>query len=328
MKTTVPPTGIQLHRLPPSRPHPVVQNLHCKALANSLRKGLQWGAAVMLLTIAGCQTQPSNQIVVGSKNFTEQVILGELIAQQIEAKTPLTVKRQFNLGGTFVCHQGITAGELDIYPEYTGTAYSAILKLPIDRDAKRVYERTRQEYAQRFDLEWTAPLGFNNTFAIVIRGEDARKFNLTTLSQASQHTPKWQAGFGYEFMERTDGFPGLAKTYNLQFAQAPKTMDLGLLYRALTEKQVDLVAGNSTDGLIPSLDLFVLKDDKHYFPPYEAAPVVRQQTLQAHPELRLVLQELGGKISEQEMQQLNYLVDGKKQDVKQVVRSFRQSKGL
>lgn len=282
----------------------------------------------MLLTIAGCQTQPSTQIVVGSKNFTEQVILGELIAQQIEAKTSLTVKRQFNLGGTFVCHQGITAGELDIYPEYTGTAYSAILKLPTDRDAKRVYERTRQEYAQRFGLEWTAPLGFNNTFAIVVRGEDARKFNLTTLSQASSYTPQWRAGFGYEFMERADGFPGLAKTYNLQFAQTPKTMDLGLLYRALTDKQVDLVAGNSTDGLITSLNLVVLQDDKQYFPPYEAAPVVRQQTLQAHPELRPVLQELGGKISEQEMQQLNYRVDGEKQDVKAVVREFRQAKGL
>jgi osmoprotectant transport system substrate-binding protein len=284
-------------------------------------------ASVCSLAIAGC-TANNQRIVIGSKNFTEQVILGELLAQEIEAKTNLKVDRRLNLGGTFVCHKGMLAGELDIYPEYTGTAYTAILKKTAISDPKAVYQQVKQTYAQQFKLDWTEPLGFNNTFAIVIRGDDARKNNLKTLTQAAKYTPQWQAGFGYEFLERADGFPGLAKTYNLKFAEQPKVMDLGLLYRALTDKQVDLVAGNSTDGLIDSLGLVVLQDDKRYFPPYEAAPVVRQETLQKHPELRQVLQGLGGKISETEMRRLNYEVDGNHRDVKQVVEEFRKAKNL
>jgi osmoprotectant transport system substrate-binding protein len=283
---------------------------------------------VCALAIAGCTTTSERRIIVGSKNFTEQVILGELIAQHIEAKTDLKVERRLNLGGTFVCHQGMLAGELDLYPEYTGTAFTAILKQSAASDPKVVYQQVQQAYNQKFQLEWTQPLGFNNTFAIIIRGQDARQLNIKTLSQAAQSTPKWRAGFGYEFAERADGFPGLAKTYNLKFAQPPLTMDLGLLYRALTSKQVDLVAGNSTDGLISSLDLVILQDDKRYFPPYEAAPVVRTQTLEKYPELRQALQNLGGKISETEMQKLNFQVDSQKQDVKQVVQTFRASKGL
>lgn len=284
-------------------------------------------ASVVNVAIAGC-TSSNQRIVIGSKNFTEQVILGELLAQEIEAKTNLKVDRRLNLGGTFVCHKGMLAGELDIYPEYTGTAYTAILKQTAISDPQAVYQQVKQTYAQQFQLEWTEPLGFNNTFAIVIRGDDARKNNLQTLSQAAKYTPQWQAGFGYEFLERADGFPGLAKAYNLKFAEQPKVMDLGLLYRALTDKQVDLVAGNSTDGLIDSLGLVVLQDDKRYFPPYEAAPVVRQATLQKHPELRPILASLSGKISEAEMRQLNYEVDGKRRDVKQVVQEFRQSQNL
>jgi glycine betaine/choline ABC-type transport system substrate-binding protein len=288
-----------------------------------------WAIAILCgLCLTACSASNEKRIVVGSKNFTEQVILGELIAQQIEAKTNLKVERRLNLGGTFVCHQGITAGELDIYPEYTGTAFTAILKNKPIHNAQAVYQKVQQDYRQRFQLEWTEPLGFNNTFAIIIRGQDARKLKLKTLSQAAQYTPQWRAGFGYEFAERADGFPGLAKTYNLRFAQTPLTMDLGLLYRALTDQQVDLVAGNSTDALISSLDLAILQDDKGYFPPYEAAPVVRQQILEKYPALRQPLQALGGKISEAEMQKLNYQIDGKKQDVKQVVQAFRQSKGL
>ncbi len=279
----------------------------------------------MMITLVACNPNRDRSIVIGSKNFTEQIILGELLAQRIEAKTSLQVKRQFNLGGTFVCHQGILAGELDLYPEYTGTAFTAILKQPPISDSKKVYDQVKQAYAQQFKLEWTEPLGFNNTFAIVIRGDDARRLGIQRISQAAIHTPKWQAGFGYEFLERADGYPGLAKTYGLRFAAAPKVMDLGLLYRALTQKQVDLVAGNSTDGLISSLDLVVLEDDRHYFPPYEAAPIVRQQTLEKHPELRQVLNSLSGKLTAETMRQLNYEVDGKKRDVKQVVREFLQA---
>jgi glycine betaine/choline ABC-type transport system substrate-binding protein len=274
--------------------------------------------------ITSCSKPSVQTITIGSKNFTEQLILAELLAQQIEAKTNLKVERRLNLGGTFICHQGLLSGELDLYPEYTGTAYSAILKQPPLKDAQQVYARTQQLYRQRFKLEWTKPFGFENTFAMVIRAEDARRLNIKTLSEAASHTPQWQAGFGYEFTERADGFPGLAKTYGIQFAGPPRTMDLGLIYRALTAKQVDMVAGNSTDGVLSRLDLVMLKDDKRYFPPYQAAAVVRQDTLERHPELRAALDGLGGRISETEMQRLNDRVDSQKQDVKQVVRDFRR----
>ncbi|KAM3102481.1 glycine betaine ABC transporter substrate-binding protein [Phormidesmis sp. 146-12] len=289
---------------------------------------------VLIGTIAACSQnsnpQSSDRVVVGTKNFTEQVILGEILSQQIESKTKLKVDRRFNLNGTFICHEAIKTGEIDLYPEYTGTAYTSILKQPAISssypqgvgDAQQVFAKVKEEYPQRFKLEWSAPFGFSNSFAMIIRGEDARKLGVQTLSEAAKYTPEWQAGFGFEFLNREDGFPGLSKTYGLKFKGQPKVMDLGLLYRALTEKQVDLVAGNSTDGLIPTLDLAVLKDDKQYFPPYEAAAIVRQEILQKHPELRQALNDLGGKITEQKMQQLNYRVDGKKEDVKQVVREF------
>jgi osmoprotectant transport system substrate-binding protein len=282
-------------------------------------------AVGLVSAIAACQPS-QDKIVIGTKNFTEQIVLGEILAQQIENTTKLQVERKFNLGGTFVCHNGIVNGQLDMYPEYSGTAYTTVLKLPVITDPKQVFETVKDEYNRRFKLAWTAPFGFNNGFAIVVRGEDARQYKLQTLSQAAAQTHKWRAGFGFEFLNREDGFPGLAKTYNLKFAEQPKVMDLGLLYRALQDKQVDLVAGNTTDGLLSSQDLTVLKDDKRYFPPYEAATVVRQETLQKHPELRQVLDRLGGKISEEKMRELNYRVDGKKEDVKQVVKEFLASK--
>jgi glycine betaine/choline ABC-type transport system substrate-binding protein len=283
---------------------------------------------VLWLLLASCGNNPGKRIVIGSKNFTEQLILAELMAQHIEAKTDLQVERRLNLGGTFICHQGLLSGELDLYPEYTGTAYSAILKQPPLKDASQVYRQTQQLYQQRFNLEWTEPFGFENTFAMVIRGEDARRFRLKSLSDAARYTPQWQAGFGYEFAERADGFPGLAKTYGLKFSGPPRTMDLGLIYRALTAKQVDLVAGNSTDGVLSRLDLVILKDDKRYFPPYQAAPVARQQTLQKYPKLRQALRGLQDQISETEMQQLNDRVDSQHQDIKQVVQDFRRAKAL
>jgi osmoprotectant transport system substrate-binding protein len=267
--------------------------------------------------------------VVGSKNFTEQVVLGELIAQHLEARTKLRVDRRFYLSGTYICHQAILAGRIDLYVEYTGTSLTAVLKeSPRGQSPQDVYRRVRTAYGERFGLEVAEPLGFNNTFAIVIRGEDARRFHLRTLSETAAYTPNWRAGFGYEFLERPDGYKGLADTYQLHFATAPRIMDLGLLYRALRDKQVDLVAGNSTDGLIAALDLVVLEDDRNYFPPYEAVPIVRQETLARHPVVRQALAELAGKISEEEMRQLNYAVDGEHRDVKQVVQQFLRSKGF
>lgn len=280
----------------------------------------------LVLLLVSCTQQAS--IVVGSKNFSEQVILGELLAQHIERTTGITVKRKLNLGGTFICHKAIVAGDIDLYVEYTGTALTAILKQEPKNDPKVVFDLVKQAYADQLKLEWTKPLGFNNTFAIIIRGEEARRLGLQTISQAAPHTPQWKAGFGYEFMERKDGFPGLASTYGLNFAEPPRVMDLTLTYRAVAGKQVDLIAGNSTDGLISKLDLFVLHDDKQYFPPYEAAPVTRMETLRKFPRLKEVLNQLGSSISEEEMRRMNYLVDGEGKDVKRVVSDFLSRNGL
>jgi osmoprotectant transport system substrate-binding protein len=277
---------------------------------------------VCTAVFASCGANRANRIVVGSKNFTEQLILGELIAQQIENKTHLQVERRFYLAGTYICQQAILAGRIDIYPEYTGTALTAVLKQKPEGDRAQVYQSVKAEYARQFRLEVGQPFGFDDTFAIEIRGEDARRLGLRSISQAAAYTPQWHAGFGYEFMERPDGYKGWASTYGLHFAGSPRIMDLGLLDRALQAKQVDLIAGNMTDGLIPALDLFVLQDDKHYFPPYEAVPIVRQETLGQHPEVREALAELAGKISDDEMRALNYGVEGQHKDVKQVARDF------
>src|SRR5215469_14707949 len=280
------------------------------------------------LILIACGPPRQDRIVIGSKNFTEQAVLGELFAQQIEARTRLPVERRFYLAGTFICHQAILAGRVDVYPEYTGTALTAILKQKPEGSPQDIYRRVQSEYEQRFDLTLGEPLGFNDTFAIEIRGEDARRLNLKTISQAATYTPQWRPGFGYEFMERPDGYKGLAAAYGLRFAEQPRIMDLGLLTRALKEKQVDIIAGNTTDGLIPALDLFVLHDDRHYFPPYEAVPVIRREMLQRHPEVGTALSELANKITDQDMQQLNYALDGQHRDIKEVVRQFLVSKGV
>ena len=284
--------------------------------------------SVLTLLLCSCGPSRENRIVVGSKNFTEQLILGEIIAQQIETQTHLAVERRFYLAGSYICHQAILGGRIDIYPEYTGTALTAILKQKPEGNQEAVYQRVKSEYAQRFNLSVGEPFGFNDTFAIEIRGEDARRLGLKTISQAAPYTPQWRAGFGYEFMERPDGYKGLAATYGLRFAAPPRIMDLGLLARALKDKQIDLAAGNTTDGLIPALDLSVLEDDRHYFPPYEAVPIFREETLRQHPEVKQALDDLARKISDDNMRRLNYEVDGQKRDVKEVVREFLRGKGL
>ena len=281
-----------------------------------------------VLSLSSCAPSHSDRIVISSKNFTESLILGELMAQEIEAHTSLKVERRFYLAGTYICQQGILAGRIDIYPEYTGTALTAILKQKPESDRTQVYQRVNSEYEKRLGLTLGPAFGFNDTFAMEIRGPEARRLNLKTLSQAAAYAPRWRAGFGYEFMERPDGYKGLVAAYGLHFAEAPRIMDLGLLARALHEGQIDLAAGNTTDGLIPALDLFVLEDDRHYFPPYEAVPVVRRQTLEQHPEVARVLAEFAGKISDQEMQQMNYAVDGQHRDVKEVAREFLRKKQL
>jgi osmoprotectant transport system substrate-binding protein len=281
-----------------------------------------------VLLLSSCASSHPDRIVVGSKNFTESLILGELLAQQIEANTHLKVERRFYLAGTYICQQALLAGRIDIYPEYTGTALTAILKQKVGGDRAEVYQRVKSEYEAHFGLTLGPPFGFNDTFAMEIRGDDARRLGVKTLSQAAAFAPRWRAGFGYEFMERPDGYVGLAAAYGLHFAAPPRVMDLGLLATALKDRQIDIAAGNATDGLIPALDLFVLDDDRHYFPPYEAVAVIRQQTEQHHPEVAQAIAELGGKISDQEMQQLNYALDGQHRDVKDVAHEFLRSKGL
>lgn len=273
-----------------------------------------------------CTESRRNRVVIGSKNFTESLILAEVLAQQIESHTKLQVERRFYLQGTFICQQAILAGRIDMYPEYTGTAMTAILKQKPAGDEQATYQQLKSEYEQRLHLTLGPAFGFNDTFAIEIRGEDARRLRLRTISDAVPYAPHWHAGFGYEFMERPDGYRGLAAAYGLHFDGPPRVMDLGLLARALRDHGIDLAAGNGTDGLIPVLDLFVLQDNLHYFPRYDAVPVVREQTLEQHPEIGNAIDSLGNQISDEEMRHLNYAVDGEHQNVKKVVREFLVSK--
>jgi osmoprotectant transport system substrate-binding protein len=287
-----------------------------------------WMPICALALLCGCGARRADTIVVGSKNFSEQALLGEILAQHIEARTHLHVVRRFYLAGSYICQQALLSGRIDTYVEYTGTALTAILHDPIERDSSAVFGRVQDEYKRRFALDVMASLGFNNTFALVVRGEDARRLNLKTVSDAVPQATRWRAGFGYEFMERPDGYAGLAQAYGLRFADSPRILDLGLLYRALLDRQVDLVAGNSTDGLLAARDLVILEDDKHYFPPYDAVPVVREDTFVRHPEVRAAIANLAGKISDAEMRKMNYAVDGEHRDAAEVAREFLKSAGL
>jgi osmoprotectant transport system substrate-binding protein len=280
------------------------------------------------LTLVSCSPPRPDHPVIGAKNFTEQVVLGELLAQEIEAKSGLKVERRFYLAGSYICQQALVAGRIDGYVEYTGTALTAILKQPVDRDPERVLATVRSLYEARYGVTVGPTLGFENTFAMVIRGNDARRLRLTTLSQAAQYTPQWRLGVGYEFEQRPDGLPGLSAAYGFKFAGPPRTMDLGLLYRALEAHQVDMIAANSTDGPIQALGLTVLDDDRHYFPPYQAVPLVRDEALQRWPQIGAALEALAGKITAEDMRAMNEAVDGEHRDPAQVVREFRGRAGL
>ena len=283
-----------------------------------------------------CAPPRSSHIVIGAKNFTEQVVLGELLAQEIEAVTGEQVDRRFYLAGSYLCQQALVSGRIDGYVEYTGTALTAILKQPLppvgQRDEATVFRRVSELYASRYRVRVEPGLGFENTFAMVVRGDDARRLGLRTISDAVKTAPDadkgWRLGVGYEFESRPDGLPGLMATYGLKVDGSPRTMDLGLLYRALGSGQVDMVAGNSTDGPIRALGFVVLEDDKHYFPPYEAVPLFREDSLKAHPGIVVALGRLAGKVSAEEVQGMNDAVDGQHRDVGEVVREFRRSKGL
>jgi glycine betaine/choline ABC-type transport system substrate-binding protein len=277
--------------------------------------------------LAGCSS-PRHTITVGSKNFTEQLVLGEIAAQHLENRLKITVERRLNLGGTMLAHEAIVAGQIDLYPEYTGTALMSVLRLPPEYEPGLVADRVRKEYERRFRLVWMPPLGFENGFAIVVRGADARAARLETLSDASKYTPGWRLGTGYEFSSRPDGYPALIKTYKLPISSPPKTMDLGLVYRALEADEINMAAGSETDGMLSKLDVKVLRDDKRAFPPYQAAFIVRQETLAARPAIREALAELSGKLTAPAMRALNYEVDGKHTPVPSVARGFLKQSGL
>ena len=293
-----------------------------------MKRGFVAAAVTLCLLAAGCAPPRPDHPVIGAKDFTEQAVLGELLAQEIEAKTHLKVERKFWLAGSYICQQAMLAGRIDGYVEYTGTALTAILKQPVDRDPARVLATVRRLYAQRYGIEVGPPLGFQNTFAMVIRGDEARRLHLTTLSEAARYTPGWHLGVGYEFEQRPDGLHGLEAAYGLRFAGPPRTMDLGLLYRALNDHQVDMVAGNSTDGQIERFGMTVLEDDRHYFPPYQAVPLFREEALRRWPQIQVALDALAGKVSADEMRAMNAAVDGEHRDPADVVRAFRKEKGL
>jgi osmoprotectant transport system permease protein len=303
--------------------------------ASNLRRAVWASLALLAILLVGYSVSRGiaswrrggrAEVVVGSKDFTEQVILGELLAQMLEARG-LHVERRFELGGN-LCQDALVAGEIDAYPEYSGTSFMTILKHKPLTDAHAVYEQVKREYDERFEVEVGPPLGFEDTFAILVRGADARALNLHTISDAAPHASQWRAGFGQDFMSRPDGYEGFARAYNLQFASRPREMDLSLTYRALASREVDIIAGNSTDGLISALDLKQLEDDRHYFPPYEAVILFRQDSLKRLPQASDVLTQLGGSLNTEEMRRLNFEVDGNKRAASDVVREWRQRKGF
>jgi len=281
---------------------------------------------ILLLALAGCSY--AKKIRVGSKNFTEQVVLGEIIAQHLEHRLHQPVDRRLNLGGTLLAHQALTSGELDLYPEYTGTALAAVLKAPLESDPERALALVRAQYLNQFRVEWLDPLGIDDTFAMVVSGQRARAGNLTSLSDAAKSSSGWILGQGYEFAQRADGAAALSGAYHLHWTAPAKTMDLGLLYQALEQGQVSMLAANSTDGMLAKLDVKVLADDRHAFPPYQLCIAARQDSMQSTPGLREALVELSGKFSNRTMQQLNYEVDGQHHPVAQVAAGFLKSAGL
>ncbi|HHY37945.1 MAG TPA: glycine/betaine ABC transporter substrate-binding protein [Clostridia bacterium] len=289
----------------------------------------------MLTMMPGCgthrgseQSEKSGKIVVGCKQFTEQYIIGEMLAQLVENNTDLKVERKFGLGNVQVIHQAITQGDIDVYPEYTSTGLYAQLKEETDtRDPDAIYQMVKQRYKEKWDIDWLSPLGFNNTYSLAVTKETAQRLGVKTYSDLAPHTKDLVFGGTAAFFDRADGMPGLVKTYGYQFKKTV-SMDSGLMYRALKDGQVDVIPAFSTDGRIAAYDLVILEDDKNFFPPYYLAPVVRGETLRKHPELREVLDSLAGAIDDATMAKLNSQVDLENKEPEEVAREFLKSKGL
>lgn len=279
---------------------------------------------IALLLAAPLAAAQERAIRIGSKNFSESAILGEIVAQLIERETALRVDRRFNLGGTNLCHQALVAGELDLYVEYTGTGLLSILELEIIRDRDQAYGVVAREYARRFDLVWLDPLGFENTYALSTRPELANEHGWEVFSDVGPLAEDLSIGVPHEFTQRPDGYPGLVEAYGFEFGSV-RGLDPGLMYRAAAEAQVDIISGFSTDGRIAAYGLKVLSDDRGFFPPYDAAPVIRRATLEEFPALRDVLGQLDGAIDEQTMGRMNYAVDEQKRDPAEVARQWLET---
>lgn len=276
---------------------------------------------------AGDGAKAGGRVKVGSKNFTEQVLLGEIMSQLIEAQTDLRVDKKLNLAGTQVCFEALKSGELDIYADYTGTALTAILKQEVSADSAGVYDAVKSAYEEQFGITWLDPLGFNNTYTLTMRKAQAAELGVKTISDLAPLSKELVLGASYEFLERPDGYPGLQEFYGLDFSQA-KGMDAGLTYRAVASEKVDVIDGFATDGRIPAFELVILEDDKGFFPPYDAAPLVRQDTLEKHPELAEALNLLSGRLPDDKMRDMNYRVDERNEQAADVAREFLQSEGL
>jgi osmoprotectant transport system permease protein len=297
------------------------------------RRAFAAGAVALLVAVGAAAVaarDDANAIVVGSKNFTEQIILGEILAQALESEG-VPVVRKLNLGGTFICDGALRSGDIDMYVEYSGTALTAIFKAPVPRSGGAAENRTavldaiRTRYADA-GVTVAAPLGFNNTFAILVRRADAERHGLRTIGDLSRVAGTFMPGFGYEFIEREDGYRGLTAAYSLRFTESPRVMDLTLIYRALAGDEIDVTAGDATSGLIHSLDLTMLEDDRGYFPPYDAVPVVRTAALVGNPAVQRALDRIAGRISEADMREMNYAADVEKQDAAAIARRWLQQR--
>ncbi len=314
------------HALDPSRPRTSRKRtaLALTAIFALLSVGL-WGAT---RSLPAWVFRGKTRIVIGSKDGAEMIVLGHMLADLVEAETGLDVDRQFNLGGTLVCYNALKRGGLDVYVEYTGTALTTILKEPPDNDPAKVFQRVRSQMSERDGITVLDPFGFENTFAILMRKSDAERLNIRTISDAARHAGGLRSGFGPEFMNRPDGFPGMVRAYALKFGEPPREMDRNLLYQAVSRGSIDIAAGDSTDGRIAAMNLVSLEDDRRYFPPYEAVPLVRSELLRRQPRLQKALNQLAGQINAETMRQINHEVDGEHRDPGVVAREFLKSRGF
>ena len=280
--------------------------------------------SVFLVTSSALAQSPT--VTVGSKAFSEQLLVGHMLALLLE-DGGFKVNNKIGLGGTALVHQALVAGEVDVYIEYTGTGLITILKEPVQEDPVKVYDTVQRLYKERFKLSWLKPWGFNNTYALVIRKEDADRLRAAKVSDLMASANSMVFGATQEFVVRPDGLPGLAKHYGGLAFKENKSMAPDLIYDALKNKQVDVISGFATEGRIPANNFVVLQDDQHYIPPYFAAPVIRDETLAKAPAAAEVLNRPAGKIDDGTMAVLNYEVAGKKRSPEEVAREFLKAKG-